>query len=79
MGMDGIIDPIIRIDQPIVINSEDPCIEFSKPEDISLDERDEKSSDTNSSSLSSIITEENGIGKQLKSCLIFNNMFCLLK
>ncbi|KAF0765430.1 myotubularin-related protein 3 isoform X1 [Aphis craccivora] len=61
MGMDGIIDPIIRIDQPIVINSEDPCIEFSKPEDISLDERDEKSSDTNSSSLSSIITEENGI------------------
>jgi len=74
MGMDGIIDPIIRIDQPIVISSEDPCIEFSKPEDIiSLDERDDKSSDTNSSSLSSIIAEENGIGKQLKSCLIFNN------
>lgn len=72
MGMDGIIDPIIRIDQPIVISSEDPCVEFSKPEDIiSLDERDDKSSDTNSSSLSSIIAEENGIGKQLKSCLIF--------
>jgi hypothetical protein len=72
--MEGIIDPMIRIDQPIVINSESPCIEFSKPEDIiSLDEKDDKSSDTNSSSLSSIIAEENGLGKQLKDSLIFND------
>lgn len=74
MGIEGIIDPMIRIDQPIVINSESSCIEFSKPEDIiSLDEKDDKSSDTNSSSLSSIIAEENGIGKQLKDSLIFND------
>lgn len=64
--MEGMIDPTIRIDQPIVLNSEGPCMEFSKPEDIiSLDDRDDKSLDTNSSSLSSIIAEENGIGKQL--------------
>jgi len=74
LGIEGIIDPMIRIDQPIVINSESSCIEFSKPEDIiSLDEKDDKSSDTNSSSLSSIIAEENGIGKQLKDSLIFND------
>jgi len=61
--MEGIIDPL-RIDQPIVINSEGSCMEFSKPEDtLSLDDRDDKSSDTNSSSLSSVIAEENGLGK----------------
>lgn len=73
MEGEGIIDPIIRIDQPIVINSEGSCMDFSKHEDtISLDDRDDKSSDTNSSSLSSIVAEENGINKQLKGSLTFN-------
>lgn len=67
--MDGIVDPLVsNNDQPIILNSEYPCIEFSKPEDlIPLDDRDDKSSDTNSSSLSSIMADENGIGEQSKS------------
>jgi hypothetical protein len=60
--MEGVIDPMVSNGQPIVFNNESPCMEFSKTEDvISLDDRDDKSSDTNSSS--SIIAEENGIGK----------------
>lgn len=55
------IDPLVSNNQTIVINNEDPCMEFSKSEDIMpLDDRDDKSSDTNS--CSSIIAEENGIG-----------------
>lgn len=63
--MEGIIDPLVSNDQPVVINNENPpCLSFSKSEDIiPLDDRDDKSSDTNSSSLSSIIAEENGIVK----------------
>lgn len=62
MGIDGVIDPLINGDQPTVINNESPCLEIIKSEDIiPLD--DDKSSDTNSSSLSSIIAEENSIGK----------------
>lgn len=70
--MEGIIGPIV--DQPIVLNNESPCMEFSKPEDImSLDDRDDKSSDTNSSS--SIIAEENGIGKQLVNGIFL--LYCI--
>lgn len=55
-------DSLVNNDQPIVINNEDPCTEFSKSEDITpLDDRDDKSSDTNS--CSSCIAEENGIGR----------------
>lgn len=60
--MDGVIDPLVNDDQPTVINNESPCLEIVKSEEIiPLD--DDKSSDTNSSSLSSIIAEENGLGK----------------
>jgi len=60
--MECVIDSLISNDQPIVINNEDLCTEFSKSEDIiSLDDRDDKS-DTNS--CSSIITEENSIGME---------------
>lgn len=61
--MEGIIDPLVSNDQSVVINNENPpCMSFSKSEDIMpLDDRDDKS-DTNSSSLSSIVAEENGIG-----------------
>lgn len=60
--MDGVIDPLVGNDQPTVMDNESPCLEVLKSEDIiPLD--DDKSSDTNSSSLSSIIAEENGIGK----------------
>lgn len=60
--MDVLIEPsLVSNDQLIVINSEETCLEFSKCEDIiPLDDRDDKSSDTNSSS--SIIAEENGTG-----------------
>lgn len=59
--MDGVIDPLVGNDQPTVINNESSCLEVLKSEDIiPLD--DDKLSDTNSSSLSSIIAEENGIG-----------------
>lgn len=64
LGMECVIDSLVINDRPIVINNDDPCVEFTKSEDvISVDERDDKSSDTNSSSLSSIIAEENGTGK----------------
>lgn len=79
MGIDGVIDPLINDDRPIVINNESPCLEILKSEDIvSLDDNkyDDKSSDTNSSSLSSIIAEENGIGKQSKSFLLINYTNC---
>lgn len=60
--MEGVIDPIVTNGQPIVLNNESPCMEFSNAEDIiSLDDKDDKSSDTNSSS--SIIADENGTGK----------------
>lgn len=63
--MESVIDPLISINQPIVINNESQCLEILKSEDtVPLD--DDKSSDTNSSSLSSIIAEENGIGIQTK-------------
>lgn len=70
--MEGIIDPLVSSDQPVVINNENPpCMAFSKPEDIiPLDDRDDKSSDTNSSSLSSVIAEENGIGKIVKHIFV---------
>lgn len=75
--MESVIGPIVANDQPIVLNNEISCIEFSKSEDIiSLDERDDKSSDTNSSS--SIIAEENGIGKHSNNgifLLPFNTLF----
>lgn len=76
--MDVLIEPLVSSDQPIVINSEETCLEFSKCEDIvSLDDRDDKS-DTNSSS--SIIAEENGTGKQY-FYIIFHNFtnFILIK
>lgn len=69
--MEGLINPLVNNDQPVVINNEGPCMEFSKCENIiPLDEKDDKSSDTNSSSLSSIIVEENGIGKYLMNYII---------
>lgn len=68
LGMEDMIEPLGNNDQPIVINSESPCVEFTKCEDVvSLDDRDDKSSDTNSSSLSSIIAEENSIGKYIST------------
>jgi hypothetical protein len=61
LGMEGVMDPRINNDQQIIINNESPCVDILKSEDIiPLDDKDDKS-DTNSSSLSSIIAEENGI------------------
>lgn len=62
--MQGVVEPLVNNDQPVVINSEGPCIEFSKCEEVQvLDDRDDKSSDTNSS-LSSIIADDNGMGNE---------------
>lgn len=79
--MEGIIDPLVSNDQPVVINNENPpCMSFSKSEDVTpLDDRDDKS-DTNSSSLSSIVAEENGIGKyyQKHIIVIYENTLILI-
>lgn len=64
LGMECVINSMVINDQPIVINNDGPCLEFMKSEDISIDERDDKSSNTNSSSVSCIIVEEN-IGKKI--------------
>ncbi|XP_050521870.1 myotubularin-related protein 3 [Daktulosphaira vitifoliae] len=51
-------------DQPIVITNDDPCLELSKCDDIfSNDDKDDKSSDTNSNS--SLVAEENCIDRHL--------------
>ncbi|XP_050442750.1 myotubularin-related protein 3 [Adelges cooleyi] len=65
LGIDGMIETLVN-DQPVVITNDEPSLEFSKPEDIiSLDDRDDKSSDTNSSS--SIVAEENCIERHSNS------------
>lgn len=62
--MQGVVEPLVNNDQSVVINNEGPCMEFSKCEEVQvLDDRDDKSSDTNSS-LSSIIADDNGIGNK---------------
>lgn len=82
--MDGIVDPLVSNNdhQPIILNSDYPCIEFSKPEDLMtpLDDKDDKSSDTNSSSLSSIMADENGTGKQsrIKKIYLLHNLILIL-
>lgn len=63
--MEGVIEPLVNNDQSIVtVKNENPCIEFSKCEDIvTLIDRNDKFLDNSSITLTNIITEENGIGK----------------
>lgn len=84
LGMEGVIEPLISNDQSIVtINNESPCIEFSKCEDIeTLVDKDDKFSDISSSTLLSIIADENGIGKMFLYCIHFVHkliFFCNLE